>query len=128
MQLLVTVKMAQFNCIRLLGLSKYRNKFASQLSGGYKRRLSLVVCMIGYPRVMMVDEITTGLDPGARRLIWDVLKPPMEHSAYDLPAILLSSHYMDECQQLGTRIGIQIDGQFITTGTIPGTSAGTVLQ
>jgi len=104
--------------IRLLGLNKYRDKLSSQLSGGYKRRLSLAVCMIGYPKVMMVDEITTGLDPGARRLIWDVLKPPISYSGYDLPAILLSSHYMDECQQLGTRIGIQIDGQLVTTGSL----------
>lgn len=104
--------------IRLLGLSKYRHKEAKKLSGGYKRRLSLAVCMIGYPKVMLVDEITTGLDPGARRLIWDVLKPPVTHDSYDLPAILLSSHYMDECQELGSRIGIMIDGELVATGTL----------
>jgi len=105
--------------IRLLGLEKYRHKESSNLSGGYKRRLSLAVAMIGYPKVMMVDEITTGLDPGARRLIWDVLKPPVSHEGeYDVPAILLSSHYMDECQELGTRIGIMIDGEVSTTGSL----------
>jgi len=105
--------------IRLLGLEKYRHKESSNLSGGYKRRLSLAVAMIGYPKVMMVDEITTGLDPGARRLIWDVLKPPISHEGeYDIPAILLSSHYMDECQELGTRIGIMIDGEVSTTGSL----------
>merc|ERR1711933_26942 len=105
--------------IRLLGLEKYRHKESSNLSGGYKRRLSLAVAMIGYPKVMMVDEITTGLDPGARRLIWDLLKPPVSHEGeYDIPAILLSSHYMDECQELGTRIGIMIDGEVSTTGSL----------
>lgn len=104
--------------VKLLGLQKYRNKEASQLSGGYKRRLSLALCMVGSPNVMMVDEITTGLDPGARRLIWDVLKPPTARDDYDVPAILLSSHYMDECQELGTRIGIMIDGEISATGSL----------
>jgi len=104
--------------IKLLGLHKYRNKEASKLSGGYKRRLSLALCMVGSPNVMMVDEITTGLDPGARRLIWDVLKPRSAHDDYDVPAILLSSHYMDECQELGTRIGIMIDGEVSITGSL----------
>ena len=103
--------------IKLLGLAKHREKQASQLSGGYKRRLSLGVAMIGYPAVMMVDECTTGLDPAARRLIWDVLKPDVAHD-YDIPAILLSSHYMDECEALGTRIGIMIDGEVVTTGSL----------
>jgi ABC-type multidrug transport system ATPase subunit len=104
--------------IKLLGLGKHRKKESTQLSGGYKRRLSLGVSMIGYPNVMMVDECTTGLDPAARRLIWDVLKPDIAQDGYDIPAILLSSHYMDECQELGTRIGIMIDGELATTGSL----------
>lgn len=104
--------------IKLLGLGKHRNKESTQLSGGYKRRLSLGVALIGYPNVMMVDECTTGLDPAARRLIWNVLKPDIAHDDYDIPAILLSSHYMDECQELGTRIGIMIDGEIATTGSL----------
>mmetsp|Transcript_16587 Transcript_16587/g.24491 ORF Transcript_16587/g.24491 Transcript_16587/m.24491 type:complete len:504 (-) Transcript_16587:597-2108(-) len=104
--------------IKLLGLHKYRNKEASKLSGGYKRRLSLALCMVGSPNAMMVDEITTGLDPGARRLIWDVLKPRNANHDYDVPAILLSSHYMDECQELGSRIGIMLDGEVSTTGSL----------
>jgi ABC-type multidrug transport system ATPase subunit len=67
---------------------------------------------------MMADECTTGLDPAARRLVWDVLKPDIDHCDYDIPAILLSSHYMDECQQLGTRIGIMIDGEVKTVGSL----------
>lgn len=105
--------------IELLGLDKHRDKKSEDLSGGYKRRLCLGVSMIGYPHVMMLDECTTGLDPGARRLVWNVLKPEAGLSAgYDLPAMLLSSHYMDECQQLGSRIGIMIDGQIVSTGSL----------
>ena len=104
--------------IKLLGLQKYANKKAEDLSGGYKRRLSLAVAMIGYPKCMLVDEVTTGVDPNARRKIWDVLKPDFAHDGYDLPAILLSTHYMQEAETLGTRIGIMIDGEIVTTGSL----------
>ncbi len=103
--------------IELLGLEQHRTKEANELSGGYKRRLCLAVAMIGYPKVAMLDEPTTGLDPAARHLVWEVLKPSVRNG-YDVAAILLSSHYMDECQQLGTRIGIMIDGELVTTGEL----------
>lgn len=103
--------------IELLGLGQHRTKEANELSGGYKRRLCLAVAMIGYPKVAMLDEPTTGLDPAARHLVWEVLKPSVRNG-YDVAAILLSSHYMDECQQLGTRIGIMIDGELVTTGEL----------
>lgn len=103
--------------IELLGLEQHRSKEATELSGGYKRRLCLAVAMIGYPKVAMLDEPTTGLDPAARHLVWEVLKPSVRNG-YDVAALLLSSHYMDECQQLGTRIGIMIDGELVTTGEL----------
>ena len=103
--------------IKLLGLEQHRTKEATELSGGYKRRLCLAVAMIGYPKVVILDEPTTGLDPAARHLVWEVLKPSVRNG-YDVGAILLSSHYMDECQQLGTRIGIMIDGELVTTGQL----------
>jgi ABC-type multidrug transport system ATPase subunit len=104
--------------VNLLGLQKHRHKDADELSGGYKRRLCLALALIGYPRVMALDECTTGLDPGARHLVWKILKPDRQNLGYDLPAILLSSHYMDECQELGTRIGIMIDGEIVSTGSL----------
>lgn len=104
--------------VHLLGLGKHKNKAATELSGGYKRRLSLALAMIGYPKVMMVDECTTGMDPGARHLVWDVLKPQLLDADYDLPAILLSSHYMDECELLGDTIAIMIDGEIVTVGSL----------
>jgi len=104
--------------VKLLGLKKHLKKESTQLSGGYKRRLSLGISIIGYPNVLILDEITTGVDPGARRKIWDVLKPQSPHSDFDIPATILSSHYMDECQELGTRIGILIDGKISATGSL----------
>ena len=103
--------------VKLLGLGKHRAKQSTELSGGYKRRLCMATAMIGYPKAMLLDECTTGLDPAARHLVWDVLKP--EHkNGYDVPAVLLSSHHMDECQHLGTRIGIMIDGALVATGSL----------
>jgi ABC-type multidrug transport system ATPase subunit len=104
--------------IRLLGLSKHAKKLATELSGGYKRRLSLAIAMIGYPSSMLVDECTTGVDPGARHLIWGVLQPDLISEAYSLPAILLSTHYMDEAEKLASRIGIMINGEMIASGTL----------
>merc|ERR1712224_371737 len=94
------------------------NKETMELSGGYKRRLSLAIAVISYPNVLIVDEVTTGVDPGARREIWDLLKPSSTHDDFNVPAIILSSHYMDECQELGTRIGILIDGEIVATGNL----------
>jgi len=103
--------------LRLLGLTKHLDKESSELSGGYKRRLSLAIALIGYPNVLLVDECSTGIDPAARREVWDIFKAS-NHDEFDIPATILSSHYMDECQELGTRIGILIDGQVVTTGSL----------
>eukprot|EP00978_Attheya_sp_CCMP212_P012739 scaffold31880_cov59-Attheya_sp.AAC.1 len=108
--------------VRLLGLQKHTEKMSTDLSGGYKRRLCLGVAMIGFPKCMMVDECTTGMDAHARRLVWQVLKPDFRNG-YDLPAILLSTHYMDEAAELGTRIGILIDGEIVTVGSLPSLQA-----
>lgn len=104
--------------VELLGLKKHKDKMSTELSGGYKRRLCLAVAVIGYPKCMMVDECTTGMDPSARHLVWGVLKPESGRDGYDLPAILLSTHYMDEAAKLGTRIGILIDGELVSTGSL----------
>jgi ABC-type multidrug transport system ATPase subunit len=103
--------------VQLLGLQEHKNKLSTELSGGYKRRLCLGVAMIGFPKCMMVDECTTGMDPSARHLVWQVLKPEIR-DGYDLPAILFSTHYMDEATSLGTRIGILIDGELVSTGSL----------
>jgi ABC-type multidrug transport system ATPase subunit len=104
--------------VHLLGLGSHAEKSATELLGGYKRRLSLAIAMLGYPTSVLIDECTTGVDPEARHLIWGVLQPDMAHETYDLPAIRLSTHYMDEAAALASRIGIMIDGQLATTGSL----------
>lgn len=100
--------------IKLLGLSAHMDKLATEISGGYKRRTCLAIAMIGYPELMMVDECTTGMDPGARHLVWKVMKP----DDVETPAILWSTHYMDEAATLGDRIAFFIDGEISSTGTL----------
>ena len=104
--------------VQLLGLRPHFKKQSTQLSGGYKRRLSLGIAMIGYPTSMLVDEATTGIDPGARKLVLNALRHDAVDEDYDTPAILYSTHYLDEAEKLGTRIGIMIDGELIATGTL----------
>lgn len=104
--------------VALLGLQKHKDKMSTELSGGYKRRLCLAVAIIGFPKCMLIDECTTGMDPSARRLVWGVLKPEIAHDDYDLPSILLSTHYLDEAGTLGNRIGILIDGELVSTGSL----------
>jgi ABC-type multidrug transport system ATPase subunit len=60
--------------IHLLGLGPHAEKLATELSGGYKRRLPLAIAMIGYPTNVLIDECTTGVDPEARHLILGVLQ------------------------------------------------------
>ena len=103
--------------VKLLGLNNHKDKMATELSGGYKRRLCLAVAMVGFPKCMIVDECTTGMDPSARHYVWGVLRPD-SRVGFDLPAILLSTHYMDEAAKLGSRIGILIDGELVSTGSL----------
>lgn len=65
----------------------------------------------------LVSCYNKGMDPGARHLVWSVLKPTSRHG-FDLPAILFSTHYMQEAAELGDRIGIFIDGEICSTGTL----------
>ena len=81
---------------------------ASSLSGGMRRRLSLGIALIGDPRVLMLDEPTTGLDPEARRLIWEIIS---EERASGKRAIVLTTHLMEEADALSSRIAIMAGGK-----------------
>jgi ABC-type multidrug transport system ATPase subunit len=105
--------------IRKLGLDSHLLKMAKALSGGYKRKLCLAMALIGHPSILIADEPSTGVDPVSRRSLWTVLKPSDEkRKLIDMPATLLSTHYMEEGDNLATRIGIQIDGQLVTSGSL----------
>jgi ABC-type multidrug transport system ATPase subunit len=85
---------------------------ANTLSGGQKRRLSVALAMIGDPAVVILDEPTTGLDPGARREVWVCLKESRRDRL-----IILSTHFMDEADLLADRKAIIAHGKLRCVGS-----------
>ena len=100
--------------LKKFGLDSKENAPVSQLSGGQKQRLFIILALIPNPKVVFLDELTTGLDIKARRSVWKSLT---ELKAEGL-TIFLTSHYMDEVEALCDTIGILKDGRFIFTGTV----------
>ena len=95
-----------------VGLEIDQNKCAYSLSGGNKRKLSVCVALCGGSRLVLLDEPTSGMDLGARRNLWDMLKSYKKDRI-----IILTTHYMDEADVLGDRIGIMIQGQLKCIGS-----------
>uniref|UniRef100_A0A914E5T5 ABC transporter domain-containing protein n=2 Tax=Acrobeloides nanus TaxID=290746 RepID=A0A914E5T5_9BILA len=102
-----------FSIIESLGLTQYAKKQIKNYSGGNKRRLSLGIALVGLPEVLLLDEPTTGVDPKARRIIWNVLSKVRESGH----AFVLTSHNMEECEALCTNIAIMVDGRFKCIGS-----------
>ncbi|PNF40610.1 ATP-binding cassette sub-family A member 3 [Cryptotermes secundus] len=100
------------NLLQKLNLEDKRNKLCSTLSGGMKRKLSLGIALIGDTKVLMLDEPTSGMDPEARREIWDVLL-----NMRGQRTILITTHYMEEADVLGDRIAIMDHGRVQCYGT-----------
>ncbi|XP_034157069.2 phospholipid-transporting ATPase ABCA1 isoform X1 [Pangasianodon hypophthalmus] len=100
--------------IQKLGLVKYSNKSAGTYSGGNKRKLSTAMALIGCPPLIFLDEPTTGMDPKARRFLWDCILSVIKEGR----SVILTSHSMEECEALCTRMAIMVNGQFKCLGSI----------
>ncbi|XP_058195609.1 ABC transporter A family member 7-like [Rhododendron vialii] len=87
------------------------DKKAGTYSGGMKRRLSVAISLIGDPKVVYMDEPSTGLDPASRKNLWDVVKQAKQNRA-----IILTTHSMEEAEQLCDRLGIFVDGSLQCIG------------
>jgi ABC-2 type transport system ATP-binding protein len=98
----------------VVGLADRANFTAGSYSGGMKRRLELVRSLIHSPRVLFLDEPTTGLDPQARSAVWDYLRKI--HSEHNI-TIVLTTHYLDEAEALCDRVAIVDYGKLMALGT-----------
>ena len=97
---------------RIFGLDGILTRRAGKLSGGWQRRLSIAMALVGEPSILFLDEPTLGLDVIARSELWDVIR-----SLKGRTTVILTTHYMEEAEVLSDRIGIMKDGHLLTVGT-----------
>ena len=100
--------------IEALDLGERRKAMTRELSGGQKQRLSIALALVNRPEVLFLDEPTTGLDPQARRSLWDLIGSFRE----DGTTVLLTTHYMEEAEQLCDRVAVMDHGKILEMGTI----------
>ena len=94
-------------------LTEKAKNYVEQLSGGQKQRFAIASTLVNNPKVLFLDEPTTGLDPQARRNLWDLIKEIRDEGI----TILLTTHYMDEAELLCGRLAIMDSGKIITIDT-----------
>jgi ABC-2 type transport system ATP-binding protein len=100
--------------IRGVGLEEKSKTLIRKLSGGQRRRVDVALGVIGRPELLFLDEPTTGFDPEARRAFWDLIRQLKAEGT----TILLTTHYLDEAQQLSDRVGIIAGGKLIDIGKV----------
>lgn len=99
--------------IQDLNLEDVRNTKSCKLSGGWQRKLSIAMALVGNPKVIFLDEPTLGLDVLARRELWRSIEKLKKEKT-----IILTTHYMEEAEALSDRIAIMISGQIVMEGTL----------
>jgi ABC-2 type transport system ATP-binding protein len=99
--------------LSLAGLLEQASRPAPQLSGGQRRRLDLALAVIGDPELIFLDEPTTGFDPAARRVAWDVIEGLRDTGV----TVFLTTHSMEEAERLADRIGVIVGGRLVAEGS-----------
>ncbi len=94
-------------------LEKKANSFAESLSGGQRQRLSIAAALVHKPKVFFLDEPTTGLDPQARRNLWDLIKQVRDKGV----TVIMTTHYLDEAELLCDRVAIMDNGKIVALDT-----------
>ena len=102
--------------MKIVRLEEKERSWVRKLSGGQKQRLSLAAALVGDPEILFLDEPTTGLDPQARRQVWDVIADVKSRGG----TVLLTTHYMEEAERLCDRIAIVDRGKVIALDTPSG--------
>jgi len=99
--------------INACGLEDHQNKSTITLSGGTKRKLSLLIAICGYPKQILLDEPTAGMDPSTRRYVWNVIN---DTKKINESALILTTHSMEEAEKLCDRLAILINGRLTCIG------------
>jgi len=110
-----------------MDLRDYVNVKANQLSGGNKRKLSVSMAMLGNPPFIFLDEPSTGVDPQAKRFMWNIVAKISTQNKQS--GVIITTHSMEEAEALCTKMGIMVKGEFkcfgpathIRTSSVPGT-------
>jgi ABC-2 type transport system ATP-binding protein len=96
-----------------LQLTEKADAWVGKLSGGQRQRLAVATALVGNPKILFLDEPTTGLDPQSRRQLWDIIRAFQKSGG----TVLLTTHYMDEAERLCDRLAIVDHGQIIAEGS-----------
>jgi ABC-2 type transport system ATP-binding protein len=99
--------------VEAFGLTAQRRQAFGSLSGGQRQRLFLVLALLNQPQLVVLDELTQGLDPSARRDVWDAIRALRDAGT----TVLLVTHYMDEAEVLCDRVAVMRAGRIVDTGT-----------
>ncbi|MCK8487036.1 ATP-binding cassette domain-containing protein [Paenibacillus sp. MBLB2552] len=100
--------------LKRFGLTEAADRKAATYSGGMRRRLDIALSLVGNPKIIFLDEPTTGLDPEARIEVWKIVKELSDGGT----TILLTTQYLEEAEQLADRIAILHEGRIIASGTL----------
>jgi ABC-2 type transport system ATP-binding protein len=94
-------------------LTEKRNSYVSRLSGGQKQKLSIILALVSNPKIVFLDELTTGLDPQARHSMWELIKGLRDEGR----TVFLTTHYMEEAEYLCGRVAIMDHGKIVALDT-----------
>src|SRR5258708_14149353 len=103
-----------------LNMTAYTKKQVGNISGGLKRRVMIGIAMIAEPKILVLDEPTTGLDPASRREVWHQISSVVAAGQ----TVILTTHYMEEAERLSERIAIMQGGKLVTVGRLEDLYAG----
>jgi len=101
--------------VNLVGLEEKKRAYVVNLSGGQRQRLALGISILNRPKILLLDEPTTGLDPNARREIWEILLKLKQQSG---TSMILTTHYMEEAEQLCDYVIIIDQGEILKEGSL----------
>jgi ABC-2 type transport system ATP-binding protein len=102
-------KVNALELLKQVNLDTQASNYVEQLSGGQKQRFSIAAALVHQPKVFFLDEPTTGLDPKARRNLWDLIKKVKKQGM----TVILTTHYMEEAEQLCDRVAIMDEGKIV---------------